>query len=104
MPYEVKQISLENNEQKEQWFLDINPNGRIPAMGERASPSDEDVASLKEACHLIISAGLRTGGSAPDKALPVAPYHAYGMLRTSSFLQKPADGVTGHSCVRCSRP
>ncbi len=34
IPYKVHAISLSKNEQKEEWFLKINPNGRIPAMGE----------------------------------------------------------------------
>lgn len=29
----VHPISLSKNEQKEDWFLKINPNGRIPAIG-----------------------------------------------------------------------
>ena len=29
----VHPISLSRNEQKEEWFLKINPNGRIPAIG-----------------------------------------------------------------------
>ena len=33
-PYQVHAISLSKNEQKEEWFLKINPNGRIPAIGE----------------------------------------------------------------------
>ncbi|KAK9831857.1 hypothetical protein WJX81_002485 [Elliptochloris bilobata] len=32
VPYEVKPISLSKIEQKEDWFLKVNPNGRIPAM------------------------------------------------------------------------
>ncbi|KAJ6093249.1 hypothetical protein N7486_008538 [Penicillium sp. IBT 16267x] len=32
LPYEVKKIDMTNNEQKEDWFLEINPNGRIPAL------------------------------------------------------------------------
>jgi glutathione S-transferase len=32
VPYELHAISLSKNEQKEDWFLKINPNGRIPAM------------------------------------------------------------------------
>jgi len=32
VPYEVKAISFKDNEQKSEWFLKINPNGRIPAI------------------------------------------------------------------------
>ncbi|GJJ08754.1 hypothetical protein Clacol_002973 [Clathrus columnatus] len=30
--YEVKALSFKENEQKSEWFLKINPNGRIPAI------------------------------------------------------------------------
>ncbi|MES1915386.1 MAG: hypothetical protein MHM6MM_007340 [Cercozoa sp. M6MM] len=30
--YNVQLVSLSKNEQKEPWFLEINPNGRIPAL------------------------------------------------------------------------
>jgi GSH-dependent disulfide-bond oxidoreductase len=32
LPYEVKLISFEENEQKSDWFVKLNPNGRIPAL------------------------------------------------------------------------
>jgi glutathione S-transferase len=32
LKYETTAISLAKNTQKEPWFLEINPNGRIPAM------------------------------------------------------------------------
>ncbi|KAK4634322.1 Disulfide-bond oxidoreductase [Fulvia fulva] len=32
LPYEFTKIDISKNTQKEQWFLDINPNGRIPAL------------------------------------------------------------------------
>lgn len=34
-PYEVHALRLRDNEQKEPWFLNINPNGRIPAIVDR---------------------------------------------------------------------
>ena len=32
LPYETRALDLQKGEQKEAWFLDINPNGRIPAI------------------------------------------------------------------------
>ncbi len=37
MPYSVRPIDLGKNVQKEPWFLAINPNGRIPALVDRAN-------------------------------------------------------------------
>lgn len=35
LPYQVKSIDLAKLVQKEDWFLEINPNGRIPAIVDR---------------------------------------------------------------------
>ncbi|OQV10704.1 Glutathione S-transferase, domain-containing protein [Cladophialophora immunda] len=32
LPYRVEHIDISTNRQKEPWFLEINPNGRIPAL------------------------------------------------------------------------
>lgn len=37
LPYKVHPISFSKNEQKEPWFLAINPNGRIPAITDTFS-------------------------------------------------------------------
>ena len=37
LPYKTEHINIATNKQKEQWFLDINPNGRIPAMTDTFS-------------------------------------------------------------------
>ncbi|KAK9451368.1 disulfide-bond oxidoreductase YfcG [Limtongia smithiae] len=36
LPYTVRTISLATMEQKQPWFLEINPNGRIPAITDKA--------------------------------------------------------------------
>jgi GSH-dependent disulfide-bond oxidoreductase len=36
LPYTLHALELSNNEQKQDWFLAINPNGRIPAIVDRA--------------------------------------------------------------------
>ncbi len=40
LPYEVKSIQISKNVQKEDWFLRINPNGRIPAILDRTPTAD----------------------------------------------------------------
>jgi glutathione S-transferase len=35
LPYELKPINLGELEQKQDWFLKLNPNGRIPAIVDR---------------------------------------------------------------------
>jgi len=32
LPYKVRRIDFDKREQKEPWYLEINPNGRIPAI------------------------------------------------------------------------
>ena len=32
LPYNVRKIDMTTNEQKTEWFTEINPNGRIPAI------------------------------------------------------------------------
>lgn len=37
LPYKVEKIDISKNTQKEDWFLAINPNGRIPALTDKFS-------------------------------------------------------------------
>ena len=42
LPYKVENIQISKNVQKEEWFLKINPNGRIPALVDRTpGPGDK---------------------------------------------------------------
>jgi GSH-dependent disulfide-bond oxidoreductase len=40
LPYRVHWIDIQNGEQKQPWFLDINPNGRVPAIVDREDPDN----------------------------------------------------------------
>lgn len=46
LPYELKMISFEENEQKSDWYLKINPNGRIPALVDDGFPIFESGAIM----------------------------------------------------------
>ena len=50
MPYQVHPLRLEKLEQKEPWFLALNPNGRIPAIVDR---SNGDFAVFESGAILI---------------------------------------------------
>ncbi len=64
IPYEVHPIDLGKNVQKEEWFLRINPNGRIPAIVDR----DADDFAVFESGALMIYLAEKAG-----KLLPADP-------------------------------
>jgi glutathione S-transferase/GST-like protein len=68
LPYEVRALDLTAGEQKEPWFLTINPNGRIPAIDDHGVRVFESGAIL---IHLAEKAGalLPAGGQARADAL-----------------------------------
>ncbi|KAK5944052.1 Glutathione S-transferase 2 [Knufia obscura] len=41
LPYKTEHINISTNKQKEPWFLEINPNGRIPAMTDTHSTGQQ---------------------------------------------------------------
>ena len=52
LPYTTKKISFDANEQKQPWFLSINPNGRIPALTD--THSDGQTISLFESGGIML--------------------------------------------------
>ncbi len=64
LPYTVRPISLGKLEQKEDWFLKINPNGRIPAIIDHAN----DDFAVFESGAILVYLAEKTG-----KLLPVEP-------------------------------
>ena len=61
IPYEVRRIDLGANEQKEDWYLEINPNGRIPAIIDR----DNDDFAVFESGAILIYLAERSGKLLP---------------------------------------
>lgn len=53
IPYKIHAISLSKMEQKEDWFLKINPNGRIPALGALLLHSIQCLTQLIDFCTLV---------------------------------------------------
>jgi len=61
LPYTVHPIALQNLEQKEDWYLKINPNGRIPTIVDR----DNDDFAVFESGAILIYLAEKTGKLMP---------------------------------------
>ena len=64
LPYTLHTLELEKNQQKEPWFLAINPNGRIPAIIDRA----EDNFAVFESGAILVYLAEKTGQLMPQDA------------------------------------
>jgi glutathione S-transferase len=64
LPYSVRRIELGKLEQKEEWFLKINPNGRIPAIVDH----DNGDFAVFESGAILVYLAEKTG-----KLLPAEP-------------------------------
>ena len=62
LPYKVHALALSKNEQKEPWYLKINPNGRIPAIVDH----DFDDFTVFESGAIMIYLAEKAGGLLPQ--------------------------------------
>ena len=81
LPYETHAVNLAKNEQKEPWFLAINPNGRIPAIIDR----DYGSLAIFESGAIMIHLAEKTGR--------LLPTDAAGRARVLSWLMFQMGGV-----------
>ncbi|MBU6445138.1 MAG: glutathione S-transferase N-terminal domain-containing protein [Alphaproteobacteria bacterium] len=77
VPYEVHPIQLSKGEQKQPWFLKINPNGRIPAIVDR----DEDNLAVFESGAIMIYLAEKTGRLLPSARRLRAPVLSWLMFQ-----------------------
>ena len=63
LPYTVRPIALSKLEQKEEWFLQINPNGRIPAIVDHGN----DDFAVFESGAILIYLAEKTGKLLPTE-------------------------------------
>ena len=66
LPYEVRPMALERKEQKEAWFLEMNPNGRIPVITDDDGPGGAPVTVFESGAILIYLAE-KSGGLLPKE-------------------------------------
>lgn len=62
LPYDMRVLDFDRREQKEPWFLAINPNGRIPAIIDRAN----DHFAVFESGAILIYLAEKTGELMPS--------------------------------------
>jgi len=62
LPYTLHTLNLSSNDQKQPWFLKINPNGRIPAIVDRT----EDDFPVFESGAILVYLAEKTGELMPS--------------------------------------
>lgn len=62
LPYNMRVLNFATNEQKEPWFLAINPNGRIPAIVDH----DNDDFAVFESGAILLYLAEKTGRLLPQ--------------------------------------
>ncbi|MGE0791495.1 MAG: glutathione S-transferase family protein [Sandaracinaceae bacterium] len=65
LPYEVRPIDLGAGQQKEEWFLRINPNGRIPAIVDHDPKDGGGDLTVFESGAILIYLAEKTGRLMP---------------------------------------
>ena len=85
LPYNVHAVNLGENEQKQEWFLKLNPNGRIPVIVDRAAQDgqDQDIVVFKTGAIMIYLAE-KTG-----RLLPTDPKDRAEVIRLCSGQASP---------------
>lgn len=81
LPYSVHPIDLGAGEQKQDWFLKINPNGRIPAIVDRGN---DDFAVFESGAILVYLA---------EKTGDLMPVDEKGRSRTMQWLMFQMGGI-----------
>jgi glutathione S-transferase len=90
LPYTVRALSLSKLEQKEEWFLKINPNGRIPAIIDH----DNGDFAVFESGAILIYLAEKSG-----KLLPTEPKARSRVLQWLMFQMGGVGPMMGQANV-----
>lgn len=77
LPYETHAINLTKDEQKQEWFLALNPNGRIPVIVDR----DEGDLPIFESGAIMVHLAEKTGRLLPAERGPRARVMSWLMFQ-----------------------
>lgn len=88
--YNARNIDLGKNEQKEDWYLDINPNGRIPAIIDHSA---DDLTIFESGAILIYLA------EKAERLLPTNPEKRYAVLQWLFFQMSGLGPMQGQANV-----
>jgi glutathione S-transferase len=81
LPYKAHAVDLGKGEQKQEWFLSINPNGRIPAIVDRGA---DDLAIFESGAIMIYLA---------EKAGRLLPSDPAGRAKVLQWLMFQVGGI-----------
>jgi len=90
LPYTLRPLTLSKLEQKEEWFLKINPNGRIPAIVDH----DNDDFAVFESGAILIYLAEKTG-----QLLPAEPKARSRVLQWLMFQMGGVGPMMGQANV-----
>ena len=90
IPYRVIPFDLAQREQKADWFLAINPNGRIPAIVDR----DNDDFAVFESGAIMLYLAQKTG-----RLLPTEPKAASRVIQWLMFQMSGVGPMMGQANV-----
>ena len=68
LPYRVRALSFDKKEQKEPWYLKINPNGRIPTIVDHEVDRDRGGFAVFESGAIMIYLAEKAGALLPTDA------------------------------------
>ena len=84
LPYECHAIDLSANTQKEEWYLKLNPNGRIPVIVDRDAEGGESFAIFETGAIMIYRA---------EKAGRLLPQDIAGRTQVIQWLMFQMGGI-----------
>lgn len=90
MPYEVQRLNLGALDQKQEWFLKINPNGRIPAIVDH----DNDDFAVFESGAILVYLAEKSG-----KFLPTDPKQRSLVMQWLMFQMSAVGPMQGQANV-----